>query len=122
MEIKLNPALLSLLKNQSVISDSRPNLERLANDLLFLYVQGDLIRPLQIAGRVQLPTVIRKESETFDASTHVFAGVVVGESLWVPSEELRDMLEENTEVVVLRSPRKTGIRREKGKKQSSIKQ
>lgn len=119
MEIKLRPELLKLIKDLSVINDSRQSIERLANDLLFLYLHGDLIRPAQIAARIRLPTIYRKESETFDAQTHAFAGVVVGESLWVPSEELRDMLEENTEVVVLNTPRKTGIRRKKGKPRTS---
>lgn len=119
MDIKLRPELLRLIRDLSVINDSRSALERLANDLLFLYVQGDLIRPAQIAARIKLPMIYRKESQTFDAQTHAFAGVVVGESLWVPNEELRDMLEENTEVVVLNTPRKTGIRRKRGKRRTS---
>lgn len=118
MDIRLRPELLKLLREKNM-NDSRDYVQRLANDLIFLYLQGDLIRPAQIVGRVKIPTVYRKESETFDAQTHAFAGVVVGESLWVPSMELRDMLEENTEVLVLKSPRKAGIRRKRGKRRTS---
>lgn len=107
MKIKLDPEVLKL------IGDRDP--ERLANDLLFLYLKGGLIKHSEIAGRFSIPHVHRKESETFDAQTHAFAGVVVGESLWVPDMGLRDMLEANTDIVVLNSPRKTGISRARGK-------
>lgn len=113
MDIKLHPEVLRQLK-----LEKPEDIQRLINDLLFLYMQGDLIRPMHIVKRLKVPKVYMKESELFDAQTHEFKGVVVGESLWVPGQELRDMLEAYDEVVIINSPRKKGIRRKKTNKSS----
>lgn len=114
MDIKLHPEVLRQLK-----LEKPEDIQRLVNDLLFLYMQGDLIRPMHIVKRMKIPRVFIKESDVFDAQTHEFKGVVAGESLWVPGAELRDMLEEYDEIVIINSPRKSGIRRKKTKRSSS---
>lgn len=116
MDIKLSPSVISLIK-----SKDEKDIERLVNDLLFLYLHGDLIRPMQIIRRFKVPTVYMRETETFDAQTHEFKGTVMSESLWVPGEELRDLLFKYDEIVILNSPRKTGIRRKKAKLKSTRK-
>lgn len=116
MVIKLTPSIVNLIKIKNT-----KDVERLVNDLLFLYLHGDLIRPMQIIKRFKIPTIYMREVETFDAQTHEFKGTVISESLWVPGEDLRDMLFKYDEIVVLNSPRKTGIRRKKSKLKSTRK-
>lgn len=110
MSLKLHPEILEMLH-----SKSPEEIQALVNDLLFLYLKGDLIKPSEIIKRIKIPVIFLKE---FDAQAHEFPGVVVADSLWVPGIELKDMLQEYAEIAVLNTPRKEGIRRLKTKRSS----
>jgi len=113
--INLNPAVLALLKKKGKEADA----EKLANDLLAIYLTEGIIRGSQVAGRVQTDKVYRKVAaevvDVYDQITHEFEGIeVIGkvpsQSIFIPSEKLHDLMVDNTEVIVLKSPRRSGIR------------
>jgi len=111
--IKIHPEIIELLKKEGVL-----DVDRFVNDLVFLHLQGGLVRANDIAGRIRLPHAYRKQAasiiDVYDEVTHDYQGVEVtgkawAQSIFVPSQELYNLLVDNTEVIVLKSPRKNGI-------------
>jgi hypothetical protein len=111
VQIKLHPEILKLLEGTA-------DVEQLVNDIVYIYCRNGFIRTSGVAGKVNIDRIYRKSAEhiasMFDAVTQEFKGLaVIGESdsetLWVPDEHLHDLLEENTEILVMKSPRKKGI-------------
>lgn len=115
--IKLHPHIEQLLRDNQV-----DDVEHFVNNLIFLYFNGGLFRPGEVAGRLKLDTVFRKQAAevvgVYDEITHDFEGVeVVGatnaQSLFFPNQKLYELLMKHTEIIVLNSPRnqKGGIRK-----------
>lgn len=112
MKISLRKEVYDLLKRES------EDVERLVNEIAEKYSRGELIQEDRVAAKFYLERVYRKNSamiaEIFDEMTHEYKGVAVvgrksSESLWISSPFLHDTLEENDVIVVIKSPRKTGI-------------
>jgi len=111
--VDIHPQIIDLLKKEGV-----QDVNRFVNDLIFLHLQGSLIRANDIAGRVRVPQVYRKEgaeiTDVYDEVTHDYQGVeVVGkswnQSIFIPHQDLYNLLIDHTEVIILKSPRKSGI-------------
>lgn len=97
---------------------SDPEIEQLINDVMAVYLNNGFIRANQVVGHYRLDKICRKDApevaDVFDEITHDYVGVQVtgnsvSRSIWVPSQPLHEALSENTDVIVLRSPRKEGI-------------
>lgn len=118
MNIKLHKEVAELLKSRNIES-----VEQFINDITFVYLMGGFIREGEVAQRFLIDKIYRRVDSSvcsvFDEITHEFQGVsVVGkeetETLWIESKALHDALEENTEIIVMKSPRKKGISRKEG--------
>lgn len=114
MHVKLHPVVVDLLQK-----NGHEELDRLVNDLLLVFLSDGFIRKSEIAGRISAPEVYREISsevmDVFDEITHDYEGVAItgkaeGGSIWINSPEFMELVEQNTEIVVLKSPRKNGIR------------
>jgi hypothetical protein len=115
MNIELSPAVEALLKQKGKEADA----QRVVNDLIAIYLNEGIIRGSQIAGRVVADKAFRKTaasiSDVYDEVTHDYEGIEVTgrtpfQSIFIPSEKLHDLLVDNVDVIVLKSPRRTGIR------------
>lgn len=118
MKIQLHPEVLRLLH------DSGEDVERAINDIAYVYLTGGFLRRADIALHIEVDNVFRKRSDNlmpvFHSITQKFIGVsVIGktdsETLWIPSPKLHDALEANKELIVMKSPRDSGIRIKLGK-------
>lgn len=96
----------------------KEDLEQYINDILFIYLSGGFIRKSEVAGAVVVNKIYRKasvaDSAKFETVAHEFSGVVVAneiqsQSVYISSDKLMDLLEENQVVMVLKSPRQKGI-------------
>ena len=110
MKIQLHPEVCRLLGD----GDG----EKLVNDIAYVYLTGGFIRRTDIVLHTKVERVFRKRADNllpvFHSITQKFIGVsVVGktdsETLWIPCQKLHDALEENTELIVMKSPRDGGI-------------
>jgi hypothetical protein len=117
MEIKLDPKLVRAAKRKT------EDVEKLANRLLKAWLRGAFFPKEDVAVMVKVAKPYRVEREEiadmFDEATQEFRGVAivgrsVSETLWVPSPTLHDALKENDTVLVLKTPRKNGIRTVEG--------
>lgn len=115
--IRIHPHIEQLLKDNQV-----EDVEHFVNNLIFLYFSGGILRPGEIAGRLKIDTIFRKQAaevvDVYDEITHDFEGIeVVGatnaQSLFVPNQRLYELLMKHAEIIVLNSPReqKGGIRK-----------
>jgi hypothetical protein len=116
--MKLHPDILDALKTKT------EDVEQLVNDLLFLYVSDEFIRKSDVAGMFVLNKIFRKRVSVgvgvYDEITKEFKGVSVEgkedtESIFIPDERLHDLLELNTVILVMKTPRTQGIRAEETK-------
>jgi len=91
------------------------------NSILAAYLAGDFIRKSDVAGMVTVPKPYRRLAfegpEIYDAVTHHFKGVSIegqapSAALFIPSEKLHDLVQENQIILVLKSKRTRGIRNE----------
>jgi hypothetical protein len=91
------------------------------NAILAAYLAGDFIRKSDVAGMVTVPKPYRRlafeGSEIYDAVTQHFKGISIegqspSQALFIPSEKLHDLVQENQIILVLKSKRTRGIRNE----------
>lgn len=117
MNITLHPdleeKLLKLIQEK--------NAEQFVNDLLFTYLSGGFIRDSDVAGRFVTKNALRKRVFTgtgeYDNITKEFSGVSIEgqhetEAIFIVDQDFHDAIEENLIVLVMKSPRKSGIRTE----------
>lgn len=115
--IRLHPHIEQLLRENQV-----DDVEHFVNNLIFLYYNGGLLRPGEIAARIKADPVFRKQAaevvDVYDEMVHDFQGIeVVGatnsQSLFIPNQRLYELLLKHCEIIVLTSPReqKGGIRK-----------
>ena len=117
MNIKLTP------KNAKALSAMK-NPDAFVNRVIRESLEDKVIPLSKVAARFDLKNtytkVIQRTAKVYDSVTHEFQGVAIvaveeSETLWVADPNFRNLLSEHSEVVVLKSPRREGIRREKGK-------
>ncbi|NDC22609.1 MAG: hypothetical protein EBZ49_00540 [Proteobacteria bacterium] len=122
MPINLHPEIEKLLEGHE-------DLEQVVNDIVYVYCKGGFIRSADVVYRCIIDRVYRKNKEhtatMLDALTQEFKGVAIvgetdSETIWIPDSDLHDALDGNTEIVVVKSPRKTGISSLKAGEMESI--
>jgi hypothetical protein len=118
MDVTIKNALIRMCQERGV-----KNIETLVNRLLSEYLKGHFYGKKDIAAmvKVEKPYRVHREeiADMYDEHTQEFLGVVVvgeseSKSIWVPSPTLYKHLCENDTVVVLKTPRKKGIRVKQG--------
>ena len=118
MDITLHPEVEALLKEIHT-----GDISELVNNLALVFAKGGFIRQADIAARFSVKKVFRKKSlelvPAFEEITNEFQGfAIVGESvsetLWIQNPELHDAIENNTIILVMKSPRTRGISLKKG--------
>jgi len=111
VKIKVNPSLASQIKDHD-------DPEEFVNSILAAYLHHRFIRKADVAGVVVANRVYRKMSaeafQTFDVLTNQFQGVAIerkkeGDVIFIPNEDLFDLLEEHQVLLVMKSPRKNPV-------------
>lgn len=118
MKVKIRQETLDLLQKD------RPDLEDHINAILHVYAMGGFIRSSDVESSFILDKNVYRKNHpevihVFDEMTNDFAGIAVigyseSETLWINEPKLARLIEENTEIIVMKKHRKSGIRTEKG--------
>lgn len=112
MDITLHPSIAAQI-------EEREDVGEFVNSIVHAYLSGAFIRKSDVAGMVVVNKSYRRLSaqgtEVFDAMTHEFKGIAIegskaSDSIFIPSEKLHDLIQENQIVLVLKSKRSKGIR------------
>ena len=116
MQITLRPEITDKLQK-----NSRQELEDYVNAVLLVYLTGGFIRSSDVESSFTLDSkdIYRKLHpeviEVFDQMTNDCAGIAIvgyseSETVWIKNADLAKCIEENTELLVMKKPRKSGIR------------
>lgn len=113
MLIQVDPEVFKALKI------SPEELESKINNIAFVYAKGGFINRSDVVGSFVTNNIYEENAvegtELFDEITAEFKGVTIigprkGESLWIPDEKLHEALKNNQVILVMKSPRRRGIR------------
>ena len=114
--IQVDPEVFKALALKGVKAE---DLESTINDIVFLYAKGNFINRSDVVGSFVTNNIYEENvvegQELFDEMTAEFKGVAIlgprkGESLWIPDEKLHEALKNNQVILVMKSPRRRGIR------------
>lgn len=112
MKVDIHPEVFEALQEKT------KDVEKLINDILFIWSKDGFILRSDVAGMFVLDRVFRKNCNlgtgVYDEITKEFKGVAVtgrkeSESLFIPDARLHDMIKENIVLLILKSPRTQGI-------------